>query len=289
MIFQRVFHKSTAEVVGQPPIVVIQPTSGWKPINLSELWQHRELLYFFTWRDIKVRYKQTAIGGAWAILQPLLMMIVFSLLFGKIARLSSGDIPYPIFTYCALLPWLLFMLGLNTASISLVVNERLITKVYFPRILVPSAAVLAGLLDLLIAFPLLIGMMFFYKITPTASIATLPLFILLALITTMGVAFWLSAMDVQYRDVRHTIPVLTQLWMFATPVFYPSDLIPEAWRIWYGLNPMAGVIEGFRWALLGQGGTPEPLIAVSVIVAVVVFVGGLFYFRRMERSMADVV
>jgi lipopolysaccharide transport system permease protein len=271
------------------PSLVIRPSSGWALPNLAELWQSRELLYFLVWRDVKVRYKQTAVGGAWAILQPLFMMVIFALIFGRVDRLSSSDFPYPLFTYCALLPWQFFMQGLNTASVSLVVNERLITKVYFPRILVPSAAVLAGLLDLAIASSLLIGLMAFYGVVPSLTLVSLPLFVILVVVTTLGLSFWLSALDIQYRDVRHTIPVLTQLWLLATPIFYPSDLVPEAWRLWYGLNPVAGVVEGFRWALLGGGGMPEPLVGVSVIVALVVFVSGLFYFRRMERLMADVV
>lgn len=281
--------RSQAKAAGRPPTVVIQPPSGWAFPDLAELWQNRELLYFLIWRDIKVRYKQTAIGAAWAVIQPLLMMVVFTLFFGRVAGISSGDVPYPIFTFSALLPWQLFALGLTLASTSLVVNERLITKVYFPRILVPSAAVLAGLMDFGIAFLLLIGMMFYFGIVPTLAVFLLPLFLLLAVLTSLGLSYWLSALDVQYRDVRYTIPFLIQIWLLATPVFYPTDLISGRWQLLLALNPMAGVVEGFRWALLGQGGTPEPLVAISAFVAVVMFVGGVLYFRRAENIMADVV
>jgi len=278
-----------AKATGQSPAVVIQSSPGWALPDLAELWQNRELLYFLIWRDIKVRYKQTAVGAAWAVVQPLLMMVVFTLFFGRVAGISSGDVPYPIFTFSALLPWQLFALGLTLASTSLVVNERLITKVYFPRILVPTAAVLAGLLDFGIAFLLLIGMMIYFGIVPALAVFALPLFLLLAVITALGLSYWLSALDVQYRDVRYTIPFLVQIWLLATPVFYPSSLISERWQFLLALNPMTGVVEGFRWALLGQGGTPEPMVAVSALVAVVMFVGGVLYFRRVERYMADVV
>ena len=278
-----------AEATRQPPTVLIQSSSGWNFPDLADLWRSRELLYFLIWRDVKVRYKQTAVGAAWAVIQPLLIMVVFTLFFGRVAGISSGDVPYPIFTYSALLPWQLFALGLTVAGTSLVVNERLITKVYFPRILVPTAAVLAGLLDFGIAFLLLIGMMLYFGIVPTLAVLTLPLFVLLAVLTALGLGYWLSALDVQYRDVRYTIPFLIQICLLATPVFYPSDLISGRWQILLALNPMAGVVEGFRWAVLGQGGTPEPMVAISALVAVVVFVGGVLYFRRVERFMADVV
>jgi len=281
--------KSRAMAAADTPTVVIRSTRGWAFHDIAELWQNRELLYFLIWRDIKVRYKQTAIGAAWAVIQPLLMMVVFILFFGRVAGISSGDVPYAIFTFSALLPWQLFAFGLTLASTSLVVNERLITKVYFPRILVPSAAVLAGLLDFGIAFLLLIGMMIYFGIVPTLAVLTLPLFVLLAVLAALGLSYWLSALDVQYRDVRYTIPFLIQIWLLATPVFYPADLISGGWQILLALNPMAGVVEGFRWALLGQGGTPEPLVGISAIVTVVMFVGGALYFRRVEKLMADVV
>jgi len=269
--------------------LVIQPTSGWVPLNLGDLWEYRELLYFLTWRDIKVRYKQTVFGVAWAVIQPLFMMLIFTIFFGRLARIPSDGLPYPIFAYTALLPWQLFSRALTDASTSLVTNERLITKVYFPRLLVPASAVLASLVDFSIAFVLLLGMMFFYGIAPTAAVWTLPLFILLALMSALGIGFWLSALNAIYRDVRYTLPFLTQLWLFATPVVYPASLVPERWRLLYGLNPMTGVVEGFRWALLGKGGGIEPMLAVSVIVILVTFIGGLYYFRRMERTLADVV
>lgn len=270
-------------------VIQIRPSTGWVALKLRDLWDYRELLYFLVWRDIKVRYKQTVLGAAWAILQPLLTMVVFSIFFGRLAGMPSDGIPYPIFTYTALLPWQLFSHALIEASNSLVMNERLITKVYFPRLVIPIATVLAGLVDFSIAFIVLIGMMLFFGIVPTMAILTLPLFILFAIATALAIGLWLSALNVQYRDVRYVIPFLTQFWLFATPIAYSSSLIPEPWRVWYGLNPMAGVVEGFRWALLGKtGGTPSLLI-VSVLIVGLLLLGGLAYFRRMERSFADVI
>lgn len=271
------------------PSIVIRPSRGWVPLNLAGLWEFRELLYFLVWRDIKVRYKQTALGVAWAIIQPFFTMVVFSIFFGRLAKIPSDGIPYPIFAYCALLPWQLFAHALTESSNSLVANERLISKVYFPRLVVPIAPVLAGLVDFVIAFVILIGMMIYYRVTPTPTIWTVPLFLVLAVGAALGVGLWLSALNVQYRDVRYTVPFLTQFWLFATPVAYPSSLVPEPWRALYGLNPMAGVVEGFRWALLGRGEIPGPLLAVSVAVVLMLFVGGLYYFRRMEKTFADVV
>ncbi len=269
--------------------LVIRPISGWVPLNLGDVWKYRELLYFLTWRDIKVRYKQTILGIAWAVIQPLFMMLIFTVFFGRLAKVPSDGLPYPIFAFTALLPWQMFSRALTDASTSLVVNERLITKVYFPRLLIPASAVLASLVDFGIAFVLLLGMMVFYGIVPTTASATLPLFILLALITALGVGFWLSALNAQYRDVRYTLPFLTQVWLFATPVVYPSSLVPESWRLLYGLNPMTGVVEGFRWALLGKGMPPDAMLAVSVIASLTMFVGGLYYFSRMEKNLSDVV
>jgi lipopolysaccharide transport system permease protein len=269
--------------------LTIRPPKGWASLGLRELWEYRELLYFLTWRDVKVRYKQTALGAAWAVIQPFFMMIVFSLFFGRLGRIPSDGIPYPVFTYCALLPWQLFAHALSESSNSLVANERLITKVYFPRLVVPISAVLGGLIDFAVAFVILLGMMAYYRITPTAMIVTLPLFLLLAIMTALGVGLWLSALNVKYRDVRYTIGFLTQFWLFATPVAYPSSLVPQQWRWLYGLNPMAGVVEGFRWALLGKSGGPGALLAVSVAAVAVIFVGGLYYFRRMEQTFADIV
>jgi lipopolysaccharide transport system permease protein len=269
--------------------LLIRPSRGWAALDLADLWQYRELIYFLTWRDIKVRYKQTVLGGAWAILQPFLTMVVFSVFFGRLAGIPSDGLPYPIFAYCALLPWQLFAHALTESSNSLVANERLITKVYFPRLVVPISAVLAGLLDFLVAFVVLIGMMMYYHIRPTAAVWTVPLFLLLAVGAALGVGLWLSALNVQYRDVRYTIPFLTQFWLFLTPVAYPSTLVPVSWRALYGLNPMAGVVEGFRWALLGKTEGPGALLAVSVTIVVLVLVGGLYYFQRMEQTFADVV
>jgi len=270
-------------------VTLIHPSRGWISLKLSELWEYRELLYFLTWRDIKVRYKQTAIGVAWAVIQPLFAMVIFSIFFGQLAKIPSDGIPYPIFAYCALLPWQLFSHALNESSNSLVANQGLITKVYFPRLIIPVAPVLAGLVDFGIAFLVLIGMMLYYGIMPTFAVFTIPLFLILAVATALSVGLWLSALNVEYRDVRYTIPFLTQFWLFATPVAYPSSLVPESWRALYGLNPMAGVVEGFRWALLGKAEGPGTLLVVSVMVVIILFIGGLYYFRRMEKTFADVV
>ena len=269
--------------------LLIRPPSGWASLGLRELWEYRELLYFLVWRDVKVRYKQTALGAAWAIIQPFFMMVVFSLFFGRLGGIPSDGIPYPVFVYCALLPWQLFAHALSESSNSLVGNQNLITKVYFPRLVVPISAVLGGLVDFAIAFVILVGMMAYFGIAPTVMIVTLPLFLLLAVATALGVGLWLSALNVQYRDVRYTINFLTQFWLFATPVAYPSSLVPEGWRWLFGLNPMAGVVEGFRWALLGKADAPGPLLAVSVGVVILILISGLYYFRRMEDTFADVV
>jgi len=272
-----------------PTPMIIRPESGWVAINQIELWEYRELLYFLTWRDIKVRYKQTVFGVAWAVLQPLSMMLIFTVFFGNLVGVPSDGLPYPLFAFTALLPWQLFSRALTSASTSLVVNQRLITKVYFPRLLIPMSAVLSSLVDFAIAFVLLLGMMIFYGITPTPMLALLPLFTLLALMTALGVGFWLSALDAQYRDIRYTLPFLTQFWLFATPVVYPASLVPDRWSLLYGLNPMTGVVEGFRWALLGKTGAPDAMLAVSTIAVLAVFIGGLYYFRRAENTFADVV
>jgi lipopolysaccharide transport system permease protein len=256
---------------------------------LRELWEYRELLYFLIWRDVKVRYKQTVLGAAWAIIQPVFMMLVFSLFFGRLAKVPSDGIPYPVFAFCALIPWQLFAHALTESSNSLIANERLITKVYFPRLIVPMAAVLGGLVDFVIAFVLLLLMIVYYGIVPTWAIVTVPGFIVLAVLTALGVGLWLSALNVQYRDVRYTIGFLIQFWLFATPVAYPSSLIPEGWRAFYGLNPMAGVVEGFRWALLGKSEPPGTLLVVSIVVVVLILVGGLYYFRRTEQKFADII
>jgi lipopolysaccharide transport system permease protein len=270
------------------PVSWIEPSRGWVSLRLGELWKYRELLYFLVWRDIKVRYKQTALGAAWAVLQPLLTMIVLTVFFGRLAKIPSNGVPYPLFAYTALLPWQLFAFALTESANSLVGNQRLITKVYFPRLIVPLASVLAGLVDFGISFVVLLILMSYYRIVPTATIVVLPLFIILAVATALSVGLWLSALNVQFRDVRYTIPFLTQFWLFATPVAYPSSLVPERWRVWYGLNPMTGVVEGFRWALLGKARSPGTSLWVSVLVVVLLLVGGLAYFRRMESTFADI-
>lgn len=273
----------------QPTVLTIKPSQGWVNLRLKDVWEYRELLYFLVWRDIKVRYKQTALGAAWAIIQPLCAMVVFSIFFGRLAKVPSDGLPYPIFAYTALLPWQLFAYALTESGNSLVANQQLIKKVYFPRLAIPLAAVLAGLVDFAIAFVVLLGMMFYYGIYPTMAIVTLPLFILFAVATALAVGLWFSALNVEYRDVRYTIPFLTQFWLFATPVAYPSSLVPEPWRAFYGLNPMAGVVEGFRWALLGKSGGMGPLMLVSVLTVIALLIGGLIYFRRMEKTFADLV
>ena len=269
------------------PTLWIRPVRGWSGPRLRDLWEYRELAFFLTWRDISVRYKQTALGASWALIQPFMTMVVFSVFFGRLGHIPSDGLPYPLFAFCALLPWQLFASSLGEAGNSLVSNQTLITKVYFPRLVIPMSATLSGLVDFAIAFVLLGGMMVFFHVSPTAAVWTLPLFVLLALVTALGAGLWLSALNVQYRDVRYTIPFLTQFWLFATPIAYPSSLVPERWRALYGLNPMAGVVEGFRWALLGTGHAPGPLLAVSVAASLVMLITGLFYFSRMERTFAD--
>ena len=267
----------------------IEPTSGWGRLKLGELWRHRELVYFMTWRDIKIRYKQTALGASWAIIQPLFTMLVFSIFLGKLAKVPSDGLPYPLFTFAALVPWTFFSSGLVQSSNSLVGSATLIRKVYFPRLAIPLGTVFAGLVDFLIAFGVLLGMMAFYRQAPTANVIYLPLFVLLSVMTSLGTGLWLSAMNVKYRDVRYMVPFLTQFWLFATPVAYPSNMLSEEWKMVYGLNPMAGVVEGFRWALLGVDTPPGPMIWVSAVVALLMLVTGVIYFTRTEKSFADVV
>ena len=271
------------------PTLRIAPSKGWVPLKLRELWEYRELLYFLVWRDIKVRYKQTALGATWAIIQPLLTMIVFSLFFGRLAKVPSDGIPYPIFSFAALVPWTFFANGLGQASNSLVGSGSLISKVYFPRLVIPLASVFSGIIDFLIAFVVLLAMMLYYGLAPTLNVLWLPLFLLLALITSLGVGLWLSALNVEYRDVRYVVPFITQFWLLATPIAYPSSLLHQPWRTIYGLNPMVGVVEGFRWALLRTNTAPGPIIAVSSAAAVLILVTGAFYFRRMEKTFADIV
>lgn len=287
-------NKLTFDVEGtakreEPSSLTIGPPSGWVSLGLRELWEYRELLYFLIWRDLKVRYKQTSLGIAWAVIQPFLMMLTFSLFFGGLVGIQSEGLPYPVFVYCALLPWQLFSHALTGSSNSLVGNQALITKVYFPRLVIPLSTALGGLVDFAIAFVLLLGMMVYFKIVPGIAVLTLPFFILLAVMTALGVGLWLSALNVRYRDVNHTVGFLTQVWLFATPVAYPSTIVPERWRWLYGLNPMAGVVEGFRWALLGKAAPNSSLLFFTLLAVILILIGGLYYFRRMEDSFADVV
>jgi lipopolysaccharide transport system permease protein len=271
------------------PVLIIQPLKGLVPLRLAELWRHHELLYFLIWRDIKVRYKQTALGATWAVIQPLFTMLIFTIFFGRLAKVPSDGLPYTLFSYCGLVPWTFFATGLNQASNSLVGSSNLITKVYFPRLVVPIAAVMAGLLDLTIAGATLFVMMAYDHHGTTAHIAWLPLLLLLALVTCLGVSFWFSALNVKYRDIRHVLPFVVQLWMFATPIAYPSSLVPARFRAMYAINPMVGVIEGFRWALLGTNTAPGLMVIVSSVIAVLVLVSGAYFFRRMETTFADIV
>jgi lipopolysaccharide transport system permease protein len=271
------------------PTVRVEPSRSWAPLKIGELWRYRELLYFLVWRDIKVRYKQTLLGAAWAILQPVLTMVVFSIFFGRLARMPSDGIPYPIFSYTALVPWTLFAYGLNQGSNSLVGGANLLKKVYFPRLCMPLAAVLSGIVDFLLAFVMLVVMMFYYGVPPSLRILWLPLFVLLTLVTALAVALWLSALNVHYRDVRFIVPFVLQIWLFATPIAYPSSLLAEPWRTLYGLNPMVGVVEGFRWALLDVTTAPGPVVGVSALVTLGLLVSGAYYFRRMEKTFADIV
>jgi lipopolysaccharide transport system permease protein len=272
-----------------PPVRRIAPIRGWSPIDLAELWEYRELSYFLVWRDVKVRYKQTALGAAWAVIQPLFTMVVFSLFFGRLAGIPSDGVPYPIFSFAALVPWTFFANALLQSSNSLVQSANLLQKVYFPRLLLPVASVVAGLVDFLIAFVVLLGMMLVYGHLPTWRVVFLPAFTLLALITALGAGLWLSAINVQYRDVRYTLPFLTQFWLFATPIAYPSSLLSQRWQTLFAVNPMVGVVEGFRWCLLGTATSPGPMLLVSSAAAMLLLVSGAFYFRRVERTFADVV
>lgn len=268
---------------------VILPSSGWGLGNLTELWGYRELLYFLVWRDIKVRYKQTVIGAGWAVIQPFFTMVVFSVFFGRLAGIPSDGVPYPLFAYAALVPWMYFANALAQATSTMVEHQRVITKVYFPRVLLPVSAVLSGLVDHAIAFLVLVVMMAFYGIAPNLAVLTVPLFLLLAIATALGVGLWLAALNALYRDVRYVVPFVIQVWLFASPVAYPSSLVPEPWRALYGINPMAGVVEGFRWALLGTAQGPGFMLAVSVGAVILLLLGGMLYFQRIEQTVADTV
>ena len=282
---------TAAGVSTQPPghIVDIEPSSGLHPLNVGELWRYRELLYFLAWRDIKVRYKQTVLGAAWAILQPLMTMAVFAIFLGRLAHVPSDGLPYPLFSFAGLVPWTYFATAVSSGAASVVGSQQLISKVYFPRLLVPLAAAATPLVDFVISMATLVAMLAWYHVTPGAAVVWLPLFTLLALATAFAVSLWLSALMVAYRDVRYVVPFFMQFWMFATPVAYPASLVPEKWRVLYGLNPMTGVVEGFRWALLGSGHFQAGSFAISLGAALVLVLVGLVYFSRTERIFADVV
>jgi lipopolysaccharide transport system permease protein len=269
--------------------IIVQPSRGLLTIDLWAIWQYQDLLYFLVWREIKVRYKQTVLGIAWALLQPLMTMAIFTVIFGMFVRIPSDGLPYPIFAYAALLPWTYFSEAISRCSLSLVGDANLIRKVYFPRLTMPLASVVSPAVDFSLAFLLLLGMMAWFGITPTWGVLALPLFLLLALITALAIGLWFSALNVRYRDVRHTIPFLMQVWMYASPVAYPVSVVPESWRLLYGLNPMVGVIEGFRWGLLAKESPALDVIAVSVMMVMVLLLGGLVFFKRMERTFADVI
>jgi lipopolysaccharide transport system permease protein len=271
------------------PFIRIEPASNRLTLGLKELWEYRELLYFLVWRDVKVRYKQTAIGAAWAIIQPFLTMVIFTLVFDKFAKMPSNGLPYPIFSFAALLPWTYFSRSLNQSVLSVVSNANLITKVYFPRLLLPIAAIFGGLIDLAISFIFLLGMMIWYGITPGWAILTLPVFVLLTILTALSVSLWLAVINVRYRDVGQAISFLVQIWMFVSPVAYPVSVVPEKWRLLYELNPMVGVIEGFRWALTGSDKPPFPPIILSTIIVCVLLYGGILFFKKMEETFADEV
>ena len=271
------------------PLFDIEPARGWVDLGLPELWNHRELVYFLTWREIKVRYKQTALGVAWAVVQPLFAMLVFSVFFGRLGKLPSDGIPYPLFVFAGLVPWNFFSNALSSSSNSLVNSAHLISKIYFPRLALPLSSIVSGLVDFAIAFGLLIVIMAYYRVAPTANILWLPPLVLLAAVTALGVGLWLSALNVEFRDIKHTLPFLMQMWMFATPIAYPSSMLPAKWRTLYAFNPMVGVIEGFRWALIGSGMRPGRIVLASAFAAVCLLVSGAFYFRKSERTFADVV
>lgn len=275
-------------IPASPAALVIEPPRGLVHVDLAELWRFRELLFFFVWRDVKVRYKQTLLGAAWAVLQPLFTMVVFSVFFGRLAKVPSDGVPYPVFAFAALVPWTFFAHGLAQSAESTVAHANLVKKVYFPRLVLPVAGVLSGLVDFAIAFGVLLVLMLRYGRVPTANVVFLPAFVFLALVTALGVGLWLSALNVRYRDVRYTLAFLSQLWMLATPIAYSSSLLSEPWRTLYGLNPMAGVVEGFRWALLGTATRPGPMLAVSAAAALLLLLSGVLYFKKSEDTFADV-
>jgi len=281
---------ATETIKHEPTTIYIKPSKGLAALNLRDLWVYRELVYFMVWRDVKVRYKQTLLGMSWAIIQPIMTMLIFTFLFGKVAKVPTDGIPYPVFSFTALLPWGLFTTALNQGSRSLVAHNNMVTKIYFPRLILPMSAVFGGLVDFAIAFVILFVLMIYYQVTPAWHLLwTLPLFLLLAVITALGVSLWLSAINVKYRDVNQALPFLTQFWLFITPVAYSSSIISDKWQILYSLNPMAGVVNGFRWALLGSGNGPDAALWVSVAISVLILVSGLFYFRSTEKTFADLI
>lgn len=271
-----------------PPTLIIRPPRKWMPIDLYELWAYRELIISFTLRDVKLRYKQTGLGITWAFIQPLLTMIIFTIIFGGLAKIPSEGVPYPVFVLAALLPWMLFAEGLTRSTTSMVANANIMTKVYFPRLIMPLSSIISPLVDFAISLVIFFAFMLYYGVVPTINIIFLPLFLLLALTTSLGVGLWLSALNVKYRDFQYTVPFIIQIWMFASPVVYSSSLVPESMRVWYSLNPMVGVIEGFRWALLGTD-IPNTMILVSVAVVAILLISGIFYFQRLEQYYADIV
>ncbi len=281
----------TSIAQSDPDTIILRPSRGWSALNLADLWRYRELIFFLTWRDLKVRYKQTVLGVAWAVIRPVITMVIYSLIFGNLAQLDSEGVPYSIFTYVALLPWQLFSKAMNDAGRSMVSNRNMVTKIYFPRLVIPVSTILSGLVDFLVAFVILIGMMIYFQVSITLTVLYLPLFLLLALVTALGVGLWFSALNVYYRDVGYVLPFLTEVWKYITPVAYSAQYITGKWQFIYALNPMAGVVQGFRWALLGTTLDASALttMSISAFVAVVVLITGLFYFRRMERSFADMV
>jgi lipopolysaccharide transport system permease protein len=284
-----------AAVVSSPlaseavPVLRIEPSRGLVSLRLHELWEYRELVYFLIWRDIKVRYKQTALGVAWAIIQPLMTMVIFTIIFGNLAKIPSDGLPYSIFAYTALLPWTYFAQAIGRSGVSLVGSANLIKKVYFPRLIVPISAAVGPLVDFAVAFVVLLGMLAWFGIVPDWDMLALPLFLILALVTALAVGLFLSALNIKYRDVGYTIPFIIQFWMYASPVAYPASLVPEGWRPLYSLNPMVGVIEGFRWAILDKANVDFGVIVVSAVIALALLLGGMFYFKRMEQTFTDIV
>jgi len=277
------------ERAAKRPLVVIEPSKGLFRLNLRPVWEYRELLYFLVWRDIKVRYKQTAIGAIWAVLQPLLTMMIFALIFGRFAKIPSDNVPYPIFAFAGLLPWTYFSQAISRSGMSVVADANLIRKIYFPRLIIPMAAVIAPIVDFALSFVILMVMMAWYKVIPTRAALILPIFLCLSFLAALGTSLWLSALNVRYRDVGHAIPFLVQFWMYASPIVYPISIIPQDWRPFYNLNPMAGVAEGFRWGLLGKQSPDVEGVAIGTAVVLALLISGLIFFKRMERTFADVV